>query len=202
MVGMQRNRCFERSRFLIFCCRIWFNIFSLAEFRRFVSTMALEVVEYLFSERGMTLKFFLEGTDLLSCDDLNMILRLIGPKGIREIPQDLICKYAMEVKLLKKCGYAFNISNEEAGEELHAMLCVGVVKKDELNEDQWTRLKDYVQKNDTKFCPSTVPFMRKTRQKKILTVILCIRSGIQRPVPKEIVWMILDYCYSPKREIG
>ena len=173
-------------------------------FRTCVHSHSVEIFEYLLKDQGMCIEFVMANFgDYVREDMLEMFLRVKGIEEVERIPQHLIRFRWGCTKLLSFYGYRFDIKNllESSLDafEIYALMCFNVFAYRDLNDEQKAKFQKYVSRHDIKACPMMVPFMKDIRKKKILTVILCFRKMLR--MPKELIWKILDHCYSPKQQI-
>ena len=132
---------------------------------------------------------------------VKMILEVKGAEELRNIPIEKIVMDFPTVKLVQANEYDFDkeklAKEKQNGQEISALLCFDVLKYSNLSESQKNAVWTYVWMNDVKVCKSLLPFFRPVRKRKMKMVILCFRRLYGKSIPKEIVWKILDYCYSP-----
>ena len=102
--------------------------------------------------------------------------------------------------MLKSHGFIFDeekiARNCLDEEENIAFLRFGVVKIAQLSELSAGRVKREILEKDLKTCKEFFPFMKEIRKQKILTFFMCMRRMHKKTIPREIIWMILDFAYS------
>ena len=106
------------------------------------------------------------------------------------------------MRLLQRFSYPFALEelhgkpNGLTGAEVYALVRFGVLTVKDLTSYQREDLTVFVEQHDVKVCPPLVGFMKPIRQKKIITVYLCLKS-YSTNMPKEVIFYILDFCFSP-----
>ena len=177
-------------------------------FRCFVSRSPAAVMEYLMVERGMTVEFMcLDKYNDVDFALLQVIKRVKGEEAIRNIEMKHIWIGFHEVKLLKSVGYDFKekirSQTEIPGYDIYCLLCFHMLKYEDLTDESRASFKEYVEGNDIKATRKMVPFMKEVRKRKITTFLCCLKKiPLSYALPKEIVWNIIDYAYSPVNERG
>ena len=174
--------------------------------KRLVYCFDVATFEYLMKEKNYdVLKLIgLIGEDARLFEDcLKMILRLKGPQEVLRIPQPNIFMGYREVEILRTIGYHLTRKHSGfAGFEIYPLMCFDYISVEDFTHEEVQIWKLYKQSNDLKVCKAMMPFMKPKRKEKMKTFIMCIRRLNGKKVPKEIVWKILDYCYSPIEERG
>lgn len=164
------------------------------------SSFNVEVVEYL-------LRKGLRASDIdfrLQYDVMKVFVRLNLIDELKRVDISLLPLDFLSVKLLLSVGYEFNkgdaleaVSKRDPKDYV-GLLCCGVLKKQHLSASQVSKVGHHVLR-DVKVCVPMFPFMKSTRQTKIMTVLHVFKHTL---IPKQIVWMILDFCFSPIQERG
>ena len=85
---------------------------------------------------------------------------------------------------------------------IYAFICFELMKYEDLTHSQKVRLDLYVKENDVKCCKTLLALIRPVRIEKMKTFIMCIRRLYKKLIPKDILWVILDYTYSPLKQRG
>ena len=142
-------------------------------------------------EKHVTVEFVSESLDNIRYDTIRLVHRIKGIEGIQKLDPDN----------LNSVGYKFGLAYDIAHRWIYQMFCSRNLKYEDLDEMQREVLKEYFEEFDVKASKHIFPFMKEIRKKKIMAVLLCMRKSYPL-IPKEIVWMILDFAYSPINERG
>ena len=173
-------------------------------FITFAGHASKEMKEYLASKGGKMIEYLMF-CNYVRYGDLEIIYKFKGLKAIQSIDVGKLRFGFEEVKYLKSIVYKFVkekiLSVSRYDYEYYALICFSVLKYEDLNEKE--ALEGYVSNNDIKACKQMYPFMKEIRKKKIVTVLICMKKiPLSYPLPREIIWNILDYAYSPLKERG
>ena len=164
-----------------------------------------KVIEYLIVEKGLTVTYFSKLRDL-DVDILKMIYKVKGFEELQNI-DDIELEFEMQnVQFLRSVGFEFHKrvileAKPVSSYEWYALVCCSVLKYEDLDVKQKESFHSYLSENDVKASKHLFPFMKEIRKKKIMTVMLCIRT-LYPFFQKEIIWNILDLTYSPIKERG
>ena len=170
-----------------------------------INPYSVEVIEYLI-ERNMSLDFLCQNTrGTFKFPMIEMLLRVKGLKEVVEkIPVDKLDLDFMTVRLLRSYQYPFEeydpiVFMRYSGEELYALICFGVLEMNFLDEIRRAEVIRYITEHDLKACRRMIPYLKPSTRKKIIHVMLCLK---RKGFPKDIIFIIIDFAYSPKRETG
>ena len=175
-----------------------------------VDINSMEILEYLLKERGLTASSLLKRRAVrVNLQLMKIIFNVKGAEEVRKIDYRHIEVRYREVEFLKSINYPFNkqkiLNYENGGEGIYALLCWNVLDFNDvmkLHHAARQRFSLYFAYKDPKACKQTYPFMKKVRQQKIMTVLLCFSRCYGKMIPSQIVWTIIDYAYSPINERG
>ena len=172
-------------------------------FRDFVRYSTPEVMEYLLVEKGMTVEYMSKNIQFRRSDILEMVFRVKGMEGIQSFDPGSIDYFYDTVKFLKSIDYKFDKTLIPIRHKswTYSLLCFKVWKHDDLNEEDKEKFEEYVSANDIKACKHMFPYLKEIRKKKIMTLLLCIKT-IYPFFQKEIIWKIIDLAYSPEYQRG
>ena len=136
-------------------------------FVTFVSLKCVEIIEYLFMEKQMTMEYFLSHNVALDFRMVELILRMGGISAL----QNISCKNfdfcsLKTLKCLKINGYKFD--QERIGKSVRALplyhlVCLDILKFEQLDNSQQQTLLEYVAEHDVKVCRAMFPFMKPLR---------------------------------------
>ena len=170
----------------------------LNDFAEYFTESPAEVMEYLIVERGMTLKYMFEE----NCIDLEMLKMIYRVKGLKEIQKIKVEKFDLgfqTIRFLRSIGYKFDkkkMSVLECGYSVYSLLCFNLFKLEDFEETD--DFEAFIELNDLKACKQMYPYMKEIRKRKIMTFLYCVKKLYR--MPKEIVWTILDYAFTPINE--
>ena len=170
------------------------------DFKRFVRHSPVEIMEYLIVEKGMTVKYMSDNRGI-SCDVLKLVYKVKGMDGVQSIDPAKIVYDLETVKFLKSIGCKFDETLRDHVVWKYPLICFDIEKLEDLDENQSENFLEYVRNHDIKACRHMIPFMKEIRKRKIMTVLLCMKT-LYPLFQKEIIWNIIDLAYSPLNERG
>ena len=166
-----------------------------------------EVMEYLLN-RGMTIEQLKQKVKTeFTVSMLRVMLKFFGVEEVKKHvkPSDM-CLHFEALRLLTISGFQIekkDVANSTFGPNLYAFLCFELLKWKDLNKRQQKEVRDFLRTNDVKAVNHMIHLMKPVRKKKIMAVLICMKKiPLSYPLPKEIIWNILDYAYSPINQRG
>ena len=169
-------------------------------YRQYVNTSSAEILEYLLVEKSIDFDFIIKHTHLaMGCEILKMIVRVKGLHYVQKLSyEDMVLDFDT-VKFLREEGFHFDVEEIErycTGSSLYPLVCFGILHVCDMGEYRKNQFLKYISSIDIKACPNMMKFMKAIRKKKIETVLWCLKN-----IPKDVVWKIIDFAYSPPNEI-
>ena len=170
----------------------------------------VEFFEFLVREKRITVEYVLKKLETFtsfSIDALRLkiLLKYEGIESVARIPQRNIFFSVDCVRTLKRYNYHFDktavFAKKRTNDEIYALFCYGGFLWEDFDAANQKILKIHSLIREVKICDLMLPFLKPIRKKKIITFIMCVNHIYGRNTPKEIIWTILDYCFSPKKEV-
>ena len=177
------------------------DLTSYENLEEYVYRYPSAIQEHLLTKKGVSVELLmqlLDGTPL-EADILRVIAKLKGNEFVKAISEDNIYFDFQCIEFLRSINYDIKRKScleKEYGDELYSLLCSQILTFEELNEDQKSNVENYVRKNGVKVCKGSYRFLKEGTKKKIVTFLLCLKSGYGNKIPKELQWNILDIAYS------
>ena len=159
-----------------------------------------ELCIYAYKERGITVEQLQKYPIIYSSNFLKMVYEIGGMEELKKFEATEIHFTLDFVMWLRSIGYSFDRMNTTSFlkiSELYVLICCNVLKYKDLKWEK-AKLQAYTKERDVKVCRNTFHLMKEIRKKKIITVLLCLCQTL----PKDVIWIILDYTYSPINERG
>ena len=169
------------------------------QFRSFLKGGPVQVMEFLATQRHMSIEYMVDNCSNISRDLLEMIHRLQGVEEVQKINVQKIVFDFETVRFLSSIGYTFDrlyLANSKV-EFLYPLICFDILKFKDLSEEQRKAFQIYIKGKEVKACRSMFQFAKPIRKEKIMTFLLCIFRIYKALIAKPIVWKVLDFAYSP-----